>query len=218
MIVWPVNRSRIDDREQEHGADQSGHSSDAQRRQDDEDREDDQLEPEAAEAGAALGVEVVALVLDGRLVGHGRGMAPRSRAGNAGRQAGPGRTILNALGRRPVTASRQADGHVTTSAVDHRPSRAVVGLIEAVSDTVLDPVTSFPSRDRDDVPVLVIASALSGTAYRRIDALGATLAARNRELEARAASASALRRVSVAITALVELPEILEAMAKMRGP
>jgi signal transduction histidine kinase len=42
--------------------------------------------------------------------------------------------------------------------------------------------------------------------------LGVTLAARNRDLEERAASAAALRRVSIAITALVDLPEILDAI------
>jgi signal transduction histidine kinase len=91
----------------------------------------------------------------------------------------------------------------------------VVGGIEVVSDTLLDSVISFPlDAIVMTLVVLVIAAALSGTAYRRIELLRATLAARNRELEARAASASALRRVSVAITALVELPEILDAVVQ----
>ncbi len=91
----------------------------------------------------------------------------------------------------------------------------VVGAIEVVSDTLLDSVISFPlDAIVMTLVVLVVAAALSGTAYRRIDALRATLAARNRELEARAASASALRRVSVAITALVDLPEILGAVVE----
>jgi len=89
----------------------------------------------------------------------------------------------------------------------------VVGGIEVVSDTLLDSVISFPlDAIVITLVVLVIAAALSGTAYRRIDSLRATLAARNLELEERAASASALRRVSVAITALVDLPEILDAI------
>jgi signal transduction histidine kinase len=90
---------------------------------------------------------------------------------------------------------------------------AVVGVIEVVSDTLLDPLLPFP---RDAIlmtlVVLALSAALSGAAYRRIDALGATLAARNRELEERAAAAAALRRVSVAITALAELQDVLEAV------
>ncbi len=89
----------------------------------------------------------------------------------------------------------------------------VVGGIEVVSDTVLDAALPFPGDAiLMTLVVLVLAAALSGTAYRRIDSLRATLAVRNRELEERAASASALRRVSVAITALVDLPEILDAI------
>jgi signal transduction histidine kinase len=91
----------------------------------------------------------------------------------------------------------------------------VVGGIEALSDTLLDPVLPFPG-DAILVTavVLVVAIALSGIAFRRIDALGATLAARNRDLEARAASAAALRRVSVAITGLVDLRQVLAAIVE----
>jgi signal transduction histidine kinase len=90
----------------------------------------------------------------------------------------------------------------------------VVGLIEALSDTVLDPVLPFPGDTLlVTLAVLALTLALSGAAYRRIDALGAALAARNRELERRAISAAALHRVSVAITALVDLRLILEAIA-----
>ncbi len=89
----------------------------------------------------------------------------------------------------------------------------VVGVVEVVSDSLLDPLLPFPADAiLMTLVVLVLAAALSGAAFRRIDALGATLAARNRELEQRAASAAALRRVSVAITALVDLPDILEAV------
>lgn len=89
----------------------------------------------------------------------------------------------------------------------------VVGLIEVLSDTVLDPVLPFPG-DALLVAfaVLCLSIALAGVAFRRIDALAVDLAARNRELEARAASAAALHRVSVAITALVDLRLILEAI------
>jgi len=90
----------------------------------------------------------------------------------------------------------------------------VVGLIEALSDTFLDPVLPFPGDALlVTLAVLGLSIALAGRAYRRIDALGAALAARNRELEARAASAAAVHRVSVAITALVDLPLILQAIA-----
>ncbi len=89
----------------------------------------------------------------------------------------------------------------------------VVGAVEAVSDTLLDPVLPFPGDALlVTVLVLVLSVALSGVAFRRIDALGTTLAARNRELETRAASAAALHRVSVAIAALVDLREILDAV------
>jgi signal transduction histidine kinase len=89
----------------------------------------------------------------------------------------------------------------------------VVGVIEVVSDTWLDALLPFPGDAiLMTVVVLALSAALSGAAYRRIDALGATLAARNRELEERAASAAALRRVSVAITALADVHEVLEAV------
>jgi signal transduction histidine kinase len=89
-----------------------------------------------------------------------------------------------------------------------------VGLVEALSDTLLDPVLPFPADALlVALAVLALSIALSGQAFRRIDALGAVLAARNRDLETRAAAAAALHRVSVAITALVDLPLILQAIA-----
>ena len=92
---------------------------------------------------------------------------------------------------------------------------AIVGLTEVVSDTIFDPVLPFPIDALLMTGVVgLLAAALSGAAYRRIDSLGATLAARNRDLEDRAASAAALRRVSIAITALVDLPEILDAIVR----
>jgi len=92
---------------------------------------------------------------------------------------------------------------------------AVVGLTEVVSDTIFDPVLPFPMDALLMTGVVgLLAAALSGAAYRRIEILGATLAARNRDLEDRAASAAALRRVSIAITALVDLPEILDAIVR----
>jgi len=90
----------------------------------------------------------------------------------------------------------------------------VVGLIEVLSDTLLDPVLPFAGDALlVTLAVLGLSIALSGAAFRRIDALALDLAARNRKLESRAASATALHRVSVAITALVDLPLVLEAVA-----
>ena len=89
----------------------------------------------------------------------------------------------------------------------------MIGLIEVLSDTVLDPILPFPGDALlVTLAVLVLTVALFDAAYRRIDSLGAALAARNRELVTRAASATALHRVSVAITALVDLRLILDAV------
>jgi signal transduction histidine kinase len=89
----------------------------------------------------------------------------------------------------------------------------VIGTIEALSDSLLDPLLPFPG---DAIlvtaTVLVLSALLSGNAFNRIDALGATLALRNEKLERRAAAASALRRVSVAITAYVEPRQVLDAI------
>jgi signal transduction histidine kinase len=90
-----------------------------------------------------------------------------------------------------------------------------VGLIEALSDTLLDPLLPFPG-DAILVAlvVLVLTILLSGAFYRRIDALGAAVSARNRALEQRATSAAAMHRVSVAIAALADLRSILDAIAE----
>jgi signal transduction histidine kinase len=89
---------------------------------------------------------------------------------------------------------------------------AFVGAIELLSDTLLDPLLPFPL---DTVVValvvLVLAVLFSRLAFRRIDRLDAALRARNAELEARNASARALRQVSVAMTAIADLDDILQA-------
>jgi signal transduction histidine kinase len=91
----------------------------------------------------------------------------------------------------------------------------IIGVTEVVSDTIFDPVLPFPVDALLMAAVVgVLAAGLSGVAYRRIDALGAALAVRNRELQERAASAAALRRVSVAITALGDLHDILAAIVR----
>jgi signal transduction histidine kinase len=119
----------------------------------------------------------------------------------AGHAPHPGRAA-----RGPAAVSRQRWLIVLLPAL-------VVGVIEALSDTLLDPILPFPGDALlVTLAVLALTIALSGVAYRRIDALGAALAARNRDLETRAVSAAALHRVSVAITALVDLRLILDAI------
>ena len=59
MIVWPVDQQQPDHGEQQHGAHGLGPApDDAERRQHDEHDQHDELEPEAAETRAALGLEV----------------------------------------------------------------------------------------------------------------------------------------------------------------
>ncbi|HET9614825.1 MAG TPA: GAF domain-containing protein, partial [Candidatus Limnocylindrales bacterium] len=94
-------------------------------------------------------------------------------------------------------------------------SALFVGLIEALSDTLLDPVLPFPfDAILITIAVFFVVLAVSGAAYRRIDRLGAALAARNRDLETRAASAAALHRVSVAIAALADVRQVLDAVVE----
>jgi signal transduction histidine kinase len=88
-----------------------------------------------------------------------------------------------------------------------------VGAIELLSDSLLD--VAFPV-ELDTIlivgVVLALSAAFSFVAYRRTDALTARLEAQNEALEARNATARALHRVSVAITALGELDPILAAV------
>jgi signal transduction histidine kinase len=87
-----------------------------------------------------------------------------------------------------------------------------VGAIELLSDTLLDPVLPFAiDAVLIALVVLVTAALFSRLAFRRIDRLEATLRAQNAELEARNASARALRQVSVAMTAIADLDDILQA-------
>ena len=88
-----------------------------------------------------------------------------------------------------------------------------VAIIEIISDGLLDSLFPFPV---DTVVVIglvvILAWTFSAIAFRRIDALSAELRARNASLERREASARALHRVSVAIAALDDLDEILDAI------
>ncbi len=88
-----------------------------------------------------------------------------------------------------------------------------VGLIELLSDTALDGMLPFPW---DTLLVVATVAALafvfSVLAFRRIDSLTGQLAQRNAELERRNATVRALHRVSLAVTATVELDRILQAV------
>jgi signal transduction histidine kinase len=87
----------------------------------------------------------------------------------------------------------------------------VVGTIELLSDTILDPYLPFPW---DTIVVTLVVAVIAGTlaalAFRRIDALTTSLEARNAEVEARAATASALHAVTLAIASLSDLDAILQ--------
>ena len=88
----------------------------------------------------------------------------------------------------------------------------VVGIIELLSDTVLDPFLPFPW---DTILVMLVVAVLAAGFARwtfgRMDRLTTSLEARNVEVETRAASANALHAVSQAIASLADLEEILEA-------
>lgn len=88
-----------------------------------------------------------------------------------------------------------------------------VAIIELVSDGLLDSAFPFPL---DTIVVVAIVAVLawmfSSFAFRRIDRLSAELRDRNAHLERREASARALHRVSVAIAALADIGEILQAI------
>ena len=88
----------------------------------------------------------------------------------------------------------------------------LVVAIELVSDSVLDPAFPVPLDTLLIAGVVLASSAVfSHIAFGRLDALAAELSAQNSALEARNARAAALHRVSVAITSLADLDEILGA-------
>ena len=89
----------------------------------------------------------------------------------------------------------------------------VVAVLELLSDTVLDETLKFPLDTLAvTTAVLVIGIGFGLVAFRQIDALTGALRARNVELEARGASARALHRVSVAIAALTDVDDVLQAV------
>ena len=116
-------------------------------------------------------------------------------------------------------------GQLVHDAVDQllRPGRlrwllvlvpvAIVAGLELLSDTILDEALPFPWDTLLVVAaVFVLGLSFAVVASRRIDALTGALRARNAELESRGASARALYRVSVAIAALSDIDEVLDAI------
>ena len=90
---------------------------------------------------------------------------------------------------------------------------ALIGLIELASDTFLDSLLPFPLDTLLVMAIIAIVGlGLSRVAFRHIDRLADALRQRNRELEARNASASALHRVSVATSSLTDIDAILQAV------
>jgi signal transduction histidine kinase len=90
----------------------------------------------------------------------------------------------------------------------------VTFVVELISDTVLDEAVPFPV-DTLIVTLVVLAGAvlLSTIAFRIIDRLEHQLRLQNAELETRNAAATALHAMTVSITALDDLDEVLRMTA-----
>lgn len=89
-----------------------------------------------------------------------------------------------------------------------------VVIIEGLSDTYLDEVLPFPV-DTALVALVVLAAGIvmSTATFRVVDQLADELRQRNTELEARNAAARALHSMSVAITALADIDQVLSETA-----
>ena len=87
----------------------------------------------------------------------------------------------------------------------------VIGAVELVSDSLLDPIVPFPG-DTLLVMAVIAGVGLAGVtiAFRSIDRLAAELRERNAELEASNATTRALHRVSLALATLSHLDAILD--------
>ena len=86
----------------------------------------------------------------------------------------------------------------------------VVGSIELLSDTLLDPLLPFPwDAALVAVAVLVFSGIYAHFTFDRMRALGTTLNRQNEELELRIAAARALHRISVATMTPGGLDEVL---------
>ena len=89
---------------------------------------------------------------------------------------------------------------------------SVVGIIELLSDTVLDPyLPFFLDTILVTIVVAVLAAIFAHGTFGQIDRLTASIEMRNAEVEARAVTASALHSVSLAIASLADLEAILQA-------
>jgi len=92
---------------------------------------------------------------------------------------------------------------------------ALVGVVEFLSDTLLDPYLPYQG---DTLLVMLIvaigAVGFSRIAFQRIDRLSVDLRARNVELETRDAALRALQETSVAISTLTDLEPILGLVVK----
>lgn len=88
----------------------------------------------------------------------------------------------------------------------------VVGVLELLSDTILDPFLPFPL---DTILVVIVVLALSAAfahwTFGRMDRLTASLEARNAEVESGAATGRALHFVSQAIASMADLEAVLQA-------
>jgi signal transduction histidine kinase len=91
----------------------------------------------------------------------------------------------------------------------------LVVTVEALSDLVLDQALPFPV-DTLFVGLVVLLAGLvmSAIAFRLVERLERQLRDRNAELEARAATARTLHAMTVAITAVTDLQEVLAATAR----
>jgi len=88
-----------------------------------------------------------------------------------------------------------------------------IALVELVVDGVLDPVLAFPASTLIVVGAIVlVGTAGAAIAFRSIDRLAATLRERNEELERSGASARALYRVSISLSTLTNVDDVLRAV------
>ena len=145
MIVWPVTSSSTMTANSSAALDRGRPiPGDAQRRQDDEDDQHHELDPEAAEAGAALRLEVLALVLDRPVVTRGGAAASGRPPGRRWRRRGP----LTAAGLGLLEVGRRAVGHEAQRYAG--PAYAVVvGAVQAGSAGRLRPgAARSPARRR----------------------------------------------------------------------
>jgi signal transduction histidine kinase len=92
---------------------------------------------------------------------------------------------------------------------------AAIGLVELISDSVLDPLIPFPGDTLLVMAVIAGVGLLGVTiAFRSIDRLAAELRERNAELEASNATTRALHRVSLALVTLSDLDAILHTVVE----